>query len=186
MRPLCCALLLWLSFAPAQAHAYADIMIRNINAAGEGFNDPTPATPVGGNSGTTRGEQRLIAVQHAADLWGTLLDSEVPIVVEAEFAPLGCPDSGVATAGRAGPLSFELGVSGDGADPTLLYPQALANRLEGRDADPARADIQAQFNTQFDDPACSRTVGTTAWIGSQGTFPTWSMSRCMSWATGWG
>ena len=33
----------------------AQFVIVNINAPGAGFNDPTPATPVGGNTGTTWG-----------------------------------------------------------------------------------------------------------------------------------
>ena len=40
--------------------AAATITILNTNAAGVGFNDPTAATPLGGNTGTTVGEQRLI------------------------------------------------------------------------------------------------------------------------------
>ena len=46
-----------------------------MTAPGEGFNDPTPAAPVGGNTGTTLGQQRLIAFQHAADIWGAELDT---------------------------------------------------------------------------------------------------------------
>ena len=52
--------------AASAADAAATIVIINGNAAGVGFNDPTPAAPVGGNTGTTLGEQRLIAFQHAA------------------------------------------------------------------------------------------------------------------------
>jgi hypothetical protein len=39
----------------------ATILLVNNDAAGQGFNDPTPATPVGGNTGTTIGAQRQIA-----------------------------------------------------------------------------------------------------------------------------
>ena len=46
----------------------AIVTIVNMDGAGEGFNDPTPLAPVGGNTGTTRGAQRLIAFQYAADL----------------------------------------------------------------------------------------------------------------------
>ena len=35
------------------------ITIVNVNLPGEGFNDPTPTLPVGGNTGTTLGQQRL-------------------------------------------------------------------------------------------------------------------------------
>jgi hypothetical protein len=56
--------------AAAPAAATTRIIIINGDDPGEGFNDPTPAAPVGGNSGTTKGQQRLIAFQYAADLWG--------------------------------------------------------------------------------------------------------------------
>ena len=36
----------------------ATITILNSDGAGEGYNDSTPAAPVGGNTGTTRGAQR--------------------------------------------------------------------------------------------------------------------------------
>ena len=52
-----------LSFAAAgTAQAAATIVINNANAAGVGFNETTPATPVGGNTGTTIGTWRLIAL----------------------------------------------------------------------------------------------------------------------------
>lgn len=49
--------------AMAPAAEGATVTIVNTDGAGEGFNDNTAATPVGGNSGTTIGEQRLIAFQ---------------------------------------------------------------------------------------------------------------------------
>lgn len=53
-RLLAVALALGLSGA---ANA-ADVRPLNADAPGVGLNDPTPATPVGGNYGTTVGEQR--------------------------------------------------------------------------------------------------------------------------------
>src|SRR5262249_25857317 len=47
----------------------ATFVIRNDDNPLQGFNDPTPAAPVGGNPGTTIGQQRLIAFQFAADIW---------------------------------------------------------------------------------------------------------------------
>src|SRR3954471_16533372 len=67
----------------------AQFVIVNINAAGIGFNDLTPAAPIGGNTGVTLGEQRLIAFQYAASLWSKRLDSEVTIRIRAQFTPLG-------------------------------------------------------------------------------------------------
>ena len=74
-------------------------MIVNINDPGVGFNDPTPASPVGGNTGTTLGEQRLIAFTHAASIWSARLDSSVPIRIRARFIALG---TGIL--GSAGPI----------------------------------------------------------------------------------
>ena len=62
---------------PTRAHAGVHIVIVNGNAPGVGFNDPTPVAPVGGNPGTTVGDQRLRAFQFAADRWGATLDSIV-------------------------------------------------------------------------------------------------------------
>ena len=70
------------------AFAGATITIINLDGPGEGFNDPTPAAPVGGNTGTTLGQQRLIAFQHAASIWGAELDSNVEIRIQAAFNPL--------------------------------------------------------------------------------------------------
>src|SRR5690349_7433812 len=90
-RALCTALALGWAAAPApRAAAEATIMIENLDGPGEGFNDPKPVTAVGGNSATTLGAQRLRAVQHAADLWGKALDSDVPIRIGAKFEPIGC------------------------------------------------------------------------------------------------
>jgi hypothetical protein len=123
--------------------AEALIIIVNINAPGVGFNDPTPAAPVGGNTGTTLGQQRLIAFQHAANLWGARLDSNVPIRIRAQFVPLG---PGVL--GSAGPA----GVARDfpGAPfPLTWYHIALANKLSSIDILPATDDITANFSSTF-------------------------------------
>src|SRR5437870_889424 len=69
------------------AHAATFTVINN-DGAGEGFNDPTPVAPIGGNIGATLGTQRLIAFQRAADIWGALLSSAVTIRVNATFDPL--------------------------------------------------------------------------------------------------
>ena len=61
----------------AELQAAATIVIINNDGANEGFNDPTPVAPVGGNTGTTLGQQRLNAFQHAAGIWGARLTSNV-------------------------------------------------------------------------------------------------------------
>ena len=82
---------------PSTASANSTIIIVNIDGPNEGFSDPTPRAPIGGNSGTTVGEQRLIAFQRAADIWGATLDSVVPIRIRAAFNPLTCTATGAAS-----------------------------------------------------------------------------------------
>ena len=86
----------------AQSASAANIIIVNGNAAGVGFNDPTPAVPVGGNPGLTRGQQRLNAFAQAASIWGAQLDSTVDIRIFARMTPLTCTATS-AVLGSAGP-----------------------------------------------------------------------------------
>jgi uncharacterized repeat protein (TIGR01451 family) len=132
----------------SSAFASASIRIVNMDGPGEGFNDPAPRFPVGGNPGTTLGQQRLIAFQHAADLWASVISSDVEIAVEAHFDPLRCDESG-ATLGSAGPLRVAEGFEG-ALRPNTWYHIALANRLAGRDLSPEHADIRARFNSALD------------------------------------
>ena len=58
------ALLLAFGLSVPGAHAAATFTIVNLDeGTGSGLDDPTPATPVGGNMGTTLGAQRLNAFQ---------------------------------------------------------------------------------------------------------------------------
>jgi MYXO-CTERM domain-containing protein len=123
--------------------AKAAFVFNPTDAAGVGFNDPTPATPVGGNTGTTLGQQRTNAVRYALDLWGKNIDSPVPIVVDASFAPLDCA-GGFGVLAQAGSAGAEYGIAG--LEPNLLYVEALADRRVGYDLNPGGADIEASFN----------------------------------------
>ncbi|MCB1056063.1 MAG: peptidase [Acidobacteria bacterium] len=132
---------------PALPAAAANIIINNVDAPGVGFNDPTPVAPIGGNTGVTLGEQRLIAFQFAADIWGGTLDSDVDIVVQATFQPLNCtPTSG--TLGSAGTIQ----IFSDFPGAPLAghwYHSALANKLAGFDLTPGPPDpglLQPPFN----------------------------------------
>ena len=69
MKNLSLILVLALTLGAGAASA-ATITIVNMDASNEGFNDATPAAPVGGNPGTTIGQQRLNLFQRAADIWG--------------------------------------------------------------------------------------------------------------------
>jgi len=159
VRLLCSALLVFGFFTTASrpAFAAATIVVVNNDAAGEGFNDPTPAAPVGGNTGTTKGAQRLIAFQRAADIWGATLDSPVTIIVRANFDPLG---PGIL--GSAGPSFVFSDFPGQGVGfypgaefPATWYGGALADKRAGVDlaaleGAPNLRDISARFSSNFD------------------------------------
>src|SRR5262249_28185276 len=117
--------------------------IVNGDGAAEGFNDPTPVSPVGGNPGTTLGQQRLNAAQFAADTWGALLDSAVAILARLQFNALPC-DATSALIGSTGPNSVHRDFVGT-LRPLTYYPQALANKLAGIDLDPSD-DMTGAFN----------------------------------------
>src|SRR5262249_34526190 len=84
------AVLLMAAAATPSLFAQAPFVIVVSDPPGWGFNDPTPATPIGGNTGTTLGEQRLIAFKHAAAIWSSKLNSPAPIRVRAGFDSLAC------------------------------------------------------------------------------------------------
>src|SRR5688572_25562270 len=135
--------------ASSVAAGDANIVIINLDGPGEGFNDPTPASPVGGNKGKTLGAQRLIAFQHAAKIWGETLDSNVTIRIQAAFNPLA---PGVL--GSAGAVSASRDFAGVGHFPgaefaDTWYGAALANKRAGVDHEPATNDINAQFSSNF-------------------------------------
>src|SRR4051794_28828584 len=92
LRPLALAVALFGS----SAFGNSVFVIKNSDPPNAGFNDPTPAQPVGGNPGTTVGEQRRIVFEFAGAVWGATLVSPVPITIDASFASLACsPNSGV-------------------------------------------------------------------------------------------
>ncbi len=138
----------------AAANAAATIIIVNNNAAGVGFNDPTPAAPVGGNTGTTIGQQRLIAFSAAAAQWGATITSTQTIRVRAQFTPLSCNATG-AVLGSAGATQVF-----SSPDPTdfprvdTWYPVALADKLVSFDIDPATPEINANFNSNLGSTNC--------------------------------
>lgn len=136
-----------------QAHAAVTIIINNLNAPGVGFNDTTPAVPVGGNTGTTVGEQRLIAFTYAANIWGNTLTSTQPVVINAQFSPLSCTAaSGVL--GSAGATSvFRDWGTGTLPKPATWYSYALANKMSGVYLGTANAaQINANFNSDLGNP----------------------------------
>ncbi|REJ85874.1 MAG: hypothetical protein DWQ30_01585 [Acidobacteria bacterium] len=146
------------SVLAASTASAAEIVLAVEDMPGEGFNDPTPRSPVPGNPGTTLGQQRLIAFQIAADIWGSVIDSDETIVISVSMPELDC-DANSALLGSAGPES----VFGNFPNAPLFntwYTGALADTLAADDLDPGSPDIVAEFNDALDsDPGCLGGVG---------------------------
>src|SRR5918911_1613611 len=118
---------------PVGLQATARIVIQNGDPANVGFNDPTPVEPVGGNTGTTLGEQRLIAFQAAADKWGETITSVPTITILASWPSLPCTSTG-ATLGSAGAAYIWRDFPGAPKSNTW-YGEALTNSLLGENID---------------------------------------------------
>ena len=154
-KALCAGAILGLaSLVPAHA---AQFILVNTDPAGVGFNDPTPAVPVGGNSGTTVGDQRIIAYSRALQLWGSVLKSDVAITVLGSFSPLTCTATG-GTLAQAGAWNIEIDFP-NAPIATTLYHSALANSIAGFDLFPGAdiidgADVAAFFNGSLGSTGC--------------------------------
>ena len=154
-----------LASAAQQAQAAATIIINNINAAGVGFNDATPAAPIGGNSGTTLGQQRLVAFTYAANLWGATLTSNQPIIINAQFSALTCTATS-AVLGSAGATSIFRDFP-NAPRAATWYSYALANKLSGLYLGTANAaQINANFNVNLGAANCL--TGTFWYYGLDG------------------
>ncbi len=158
------------------ANATAVVTVNNLDGPGEGFNDPTPVTPVGGNPATTLGAARLIAFKHAAFMWGRQLQSRVPITIDAQLDPLDCATNW-AVLGAAGTNSIDRDFPHN-TDPdyslvtfyaNTWYPQVLANAYAGFDRQTATADIGATFSSTIGTTGCLDSVGW--YVGLDGAAP---------------
>jgi hypothetical protein len=118
--------------------------------------------PVGGNPGTTVGQQALNVFQRAADLWGGKLQSKQPISIIAFFLPLTCSPTG-AVLGAAGANWFfrdaEPANGARGLKAQTWYHAALAEKLTDVDltteADPNDPfEIVTFFNSELGKPGC--------------------------------
>ncbi|MEQ3761425.1 MAG: Ig-like domain-containing protein [Alcanivorax sp.] len=128
----------------AASHAFADVVIVNNDSGGEGFNDTTSVSAVGGNTATTLGAQRLAVFQEAADILNATYDITAVVKVASTFDPLSCSSSS-AVLGQAGPAAVEFDYSTHS-----LTPHALYNQTVNADADAGVAEINAQFNSAID------------------------------------
>jgi hypothetical protein len=157
------SLLLLAAFVAGSASA-ANIVIVNSDPSGTGLNDPTPVTPVGGNAGTTLGQQRLIVFQQAASIWGGLLTSSVTIRVSASFAPLLPCNQNTGILGSTSANDTYFNFPGAPIQNTS-YVTALANKLAGMNNDPTntQVDMTAQFNSNLGQGGCL--TGTSFYLG---------------------
>jgi hypothetical protein len=145
------------SLVASPVAAEATIRFFYINAPGVGFNDATPAAPVGGNPGTTIGAQRRFVFETAGRIWGASLNSSVTIDVLATFTALPC-DANSGVLGSAGPVQIFKDFANAPRSNTW-YHVALANKRAGVDLAPGLDsvddfDIIAQFNSKLGQPGC--------------------------------
>ena len=132
------------------------IVIINEDRPGTGFNDPTPVQPVGGNNGTTLGQQRLNVFLAAAAKWESNLNTNVDIRVSASFAPINdCTDT-TGILGYASPVDWRRDSEG-APQLNVWYPIALANKFANRDLAPGVDDISVRFNASVDNSTCLAT-----------------------------
>ena len=129
--------------APATAAAQGQIVVISGDGPGVGFNDPTPAAPVGGNPGTTLGAQRANVFLHAAAIWTEKLQPTTDIFVLATFEPLAPNVLGSAQ------TTFIFRDFPGAEYSAIWYASALADKLAGADLNPGFFDIRARFSTNF-------------------------------------
>jgi hypothetical protein len=139
-------------FGESSAFATANIVIFNNDTAGVGFNDNSFVAPVGGNTGTTLGQQRLIAFQAAADKWGATLNSSVTITIRAQWTALSCTAT-TAVLGSAGAISIYRDFTGAPFSGTW-YNESLDGSITGVDPNPAQPEINANFNINLGNAGC--------------------------------
>jgi hypothetical protein len=150
----------------------ATINITSRDPAGVGFNDTTPVAPVGGNPGTTLGQQRWNVYRHVASIWEKNLNSDIVINVSAGWEALTC-DANSAVLGSAG--AWNIWHDFPGGKPNTWYPQALANKLAHENLAAAQADdgsgygnvdIKTQFNVNLGNTDCL--AGSPFYLGLDG------------------
>jgi hypothetical protein len=129
------------------------ITIVNRDAAGQGLNDPTPAAPVGGNPGTTIGEQRLNVFRKAAEIWGGILPGIVDIRVNASFSSSMPCTSSTAALGGTSPNYVESDFGG-GEVPGVWYVVAEASQLAGYDLEAGNPYMTTTFNAKLGQAGC--------------------------------
>jgi uncharacterized protein (TIGR03382 family) len=145
-----------LVLAASPAGYAADLNIQNVRAAG--FSDPTPASPLGLNPGTNRGDQALIVFQTAAAMWGATVRSTVPILIDSQFDSattnneFACTSQGTVLAFTQPSGYF---TSSSYPNPTAGYPVPLANALsEAENTNAQTPQFQVNINADLGTTKC--------------------------------
>jgi hypothetical protein len=167
------AVLIGATLASTSAAKAADFNLINNDLPGVGLNNTTPAIPIGGNPGKTRGEQALIVYRFAMNMWGGVLQSNQKINVAASFRPLACTSTS-GTLASAG-TTFVVTGSPDGIQPSRAYGSALADAVF--DIDLVNyfygyvdyPDITSSFNGNLGQPGCLD--GMSWYMGLDGKTP---------------
>jgi hypothetical protein len=156
----------------------AEIKIINQDVGkGTGLDDKTPATPVGGNPGTTVGAQALNVYTFAADIWGAVLQSDVTIRNGATFEALSCDaTSGVLGSSGTNYIFYfdDTSTLPAGAVRNTWYHSALFDALTKQDGAPDEDDIQSQFNGALGSTGCLE--GSSWYYGLDGKTPAGSIN----------
>jgi len=142
----------------------ATLQIVNGDGPGEGFNSTTAKAPEGGNTGTTWGAQRLILFNFAADIWEAFLDSSVTINVNSQFNSL----AACGILGQAGATTIHRDFANAEFAGTWYSP-ALGSKRAGSDLNGGTAEINATFNTDWDNGCAG--AGVRFYYGLSDTAP---------------
>ncbi len=142
----------------------------NLDPPNEGLNDPEPVDPVGGNDGTTLGEQRMNVLEAAAERWAEFLQLTVEIRIGATFEELEC-DSASGVLGFAGP-TFVAANFINAPETDTWYSISQADTLRGADTqDPGDQHISTTYNVRLDDGDSGCLAGNTWYYGLDGEGP---------------
>lgn len=128
------------------------------------WQDPTPLTPVRGNSGTTLGEQRRLALLEAARLLSEELRPQAPVRIQACWAARDYSATSGGVLAFAGPRALLVNDIGAGAPfgaigaryvtqfaPASAHQAGTAFcRIASQDCANTRPDIRASFNRNVD------------------------------------
>ncbi|MEE2776327.1 MAG: hypothetical protein VYE73_06135 [Acidobacteriota bacterium] len=142
---------------PASAGA-ATLVLDSQDPPNVGFNDPTPVTPVTGNSGKTLGEQRINAFNAAASVWENRIASPTVIRVSGMFDAQDCePLSG--TLASASPVLVIRNFPGE-VKLMAWHSWAHANAVAGEELVPAdsRGHLQVTVNPDVGTSGCLTTL----------------------------